>query len=191
MLPQPLEHSNYRQGGKRIRWAHLLVSPTRGSYATHICSAAVLLWLPGLIYQINGAGEKLRKGSRDVNGGHNVAGKGGMKRAQKNPTRRNASLPPAKKAASCYAPSGSWGGREREKSKLSTLLPPIPLISGYFCAHSCVTILLFLVSSLGRGTSPGTWEICHVELAGAWKPKVSWFGKPQWLSYSVLEKKCE
>ena len=51
--------------------------------------------------------------------------------------------------------------------------------------------LLFLVWSLGRGKSPGTWEICHLQLAAASKIKVSWFGKPQTLGYSVLEKKCK
>lgn len=83
MFLQPLEHSNYRQGVKRMRWAHLLVSPTRDSYATRICSTAVLLWLAGLFYQINRAGEKLQKGPGGVNGAIMWQGRAGMERAQK------------------------------------------------------------------------------------------------------------
>jgi len=64
-----------------------------------------------------------------------------VERAEKTPDRRGVPLPPIKKAVSCYVSSGNWGGKEREESKLSTLLPPTSLISGYFCAHSCVTIL--------------------------------------------------
>ena len=83
-----------------------------------------------------------------------------MERAQKTPTRRSAPLPPSKKAASCYVPSGNWGGKEREESKLSTLFPPTPLISGYFCAHSCVTILaLSCVESRERHISWDTGNL--------------------------------
>lgn len=142
MFLQPLEHSNYRQGAKRMRWAHLLVSPTRDVYTTRIRCTAVLLWLTGLFYQINTAGEKLQKGSGDVNGAIMWQGRAGMERAQKTPTRRSLPLPLTKKAASCFSTRGNWSGKEMEESKISTLLPPTPLISGYFCAHSCVTILV-------------------------------------------------
>lgn len=138
ILLQPLEHSNYRQGAKRFRWAHLLVFPTGDWYATCICSTAVFLWLPGLIYQINRTREKLWKCSGDVNGAVMWQGHLGWK-GQRTP-HRNAPCHPPKFQPPARCPEGTGEGR-KARSKLSTFIPPIPLISGYFCAHSCVTIL--------------------------------------------------
>lgn len=113
-LPQPLEHSNYRRGVKRITWAHLPVSPTRDSYATHICSTAVLLRLPGRIYQINGAREKLQKRSGDVN--EDVMWQGGGWKGDRRPPPE---VPPShspKRQPPAVCPAGTAEGRKGRKA---------------------------------------------------------------------------